>query len=227
MVRNNDIVDVLVIGAGASGGAFSWSLADAGIDVMCLEQGDWPDPSAYPSTRDDWEIHKQTDFNPNPNFRGLPQDYPVNDSDSPIAPLMYNAVGGSTIHWSAHFPRLHPSDFQVRTLDGVADDWPVTYQQLEPYFDLNDRMMGVSGITGDTAYPPSPSGRPPLYPSASWETRLSADSRSWAGTGGLLTAQFSPGPTTDGLRATTAAPANWGARNGPRRAPTLLTGPRR
>ncbi len=164
MARTNDLVDVLVIGAGASGGAFAWSLAEAGINVMCLEQGGWMDPSAYPSTHDDWEIHKQTDFNPNPNFRGLPQDYPINESGTPIAPLMFNAVGGSTIHWSAHFPRLHPSDFRVRTLDGVADDWPVSYQQLEPYFSLNDQMMGVSGITGDTAYPPKSERQTPPIP---------------------------------------------------------------
>ena len=164
MARTNDLVDVLVIGAGASGGGFAWSLAEAGIKVMCLEQGGWMDPSAYPSTHDDWEIHKQTDFNPNPNFRGLPQDYPINESGTPIAPLMFNAVGGSTIHWSAHFPRLHPSDFRVRTLDGVADDWPVSYQQLEPYFSLNDQMMGVAGITGDTAYPPKSERQTPPIP---------------------------------------------------------------
>ena len=101
MSSENDRVDVLVIGAGASGAAFAWSLAEAGIDVMCLDQGGWLDPASYPSTQDDWEIRRQTDFNPDPNFRRLPEDYPVNDSDSPIAPLMYNAVGGSTIHWSA------------------------------------------------------------------------------------------------------------------------------
>ena len=156
-------VDVLVIGAGASGAAFTWSLAKEGIDVLCLEQGDWIDPSTYPSTQDDWELHRQTDFSPDPNVRGLDVDYPVNNEDSPIAPLMYNAVGGSTIHWSAHFPRFHPSDFRVRTLDGVADDWPLSYEQLEPYFDLNDTIMGVSGITGDPAYPPkSPRQTPPI-----------------------------------------------------------------
>jgi choline dehydrogenase-like flavoprotein len=156
-------VDVLVIGAGASGAAFTWSLARDGFDVMCLEQGGWVDPSAYPTTHDDWEIHRQTDFSPDPNVRGLDADYPVNNVDSPIAPLMYNAVGGSTIHWSAHFPRFHPSDFRVRTLDGVADDWPLSYEQLEPYFDQNDAIMGVSGITGDPAYPPkSPRQTPPI-----------------------------------------------------------------
>ena len=160
----SDTVDVLVIGAGASGGAFTWSLSEAGIQVMCLEQGGWVEPTAYPTAQDDWELHRLTDYNPDPNLRGLPEDYPVNDSDSPIAPLMYNAGGGSTIHWSAHFPRLHPSDFRVKTLDGVADDWPVNYAQLEPFFDLNDRMVGVSGITGDPAYPPKSERQTPPVP---------------------------------------------------------------
>ena len=163
MGSNNGTVDALVIGAGASGGAFSWSLANAGFDVMCLEQGDWVDPKAYPSTHQDWETHRLTDFSPDPNLRAQPQDYPVNNDDSPIAPLMYNAVGGSTIHWSGHFPRMHPSDFRVRTLDGVADDWPLSYYDLEPYFDLNDRMIGVAGVTGDPANPPrSPRQTPPV-----------------------------------------------------------------
>ena len=83
--------------------------------------------------------------------------------ESPIAPLMYNAVGGSTIHWSAHFPRLKPSDFRVKTLDNIADDWPLSYFDLEPYFNLNDKMMGVAGLDGDPAYPPkSPRQTPPV-----------------------------------------------------------------
>ncbi len=163
MTSNADPVDVLVIGAGASGAAVAWRLAGAGMDVLCLEQGGWIDPRNYPTDQDDWELHYQTDFSHDPNVRKLPVDYPVNDKDSPITPLMYNAVGGSTIHWSAHFPRFHPSDFRVKTLDGVADDWPISYQQLEPYFDLNDRMMGVAGVTGDTAYPEkSPRQTPPI-----------------------------------------------------------------
>ena len=75
---------------------------------------------------------------------------------------MFNAVGGSTILYAAHFPRLHPSDFRVRTLDGVADDWPIDYATLEPYYAVNDRMMGVSGLAGDPAYPPKQLPLPPL-----------------------------------------------------------------
>ena len=111
---------------------------------------------AFPANNADSQLNWQTDFHPDPSVRRLPQDYPVNSEASPIAPYMYNAVGGSTVHYGSHYPRFHPSDFRVRTLDGVADDWPLTYDELEPYFDLNDRMMGVSGLRGDPAYPPKP-----------------------------------------------------------------------
>ena len=156
MAKSEEIADVLVIGAGASGAAFTWSLAQAGINVVCLEQGGWVPTDAFPTSDADAQLHLQTDFHPDPGFRGLPADYPINEDDTPIAPLMYNAVGGSLIHWGAHFPRFHPSDFKVRTLEGVADDWPVTYEELEPYYDENDRMIGVSGLKGDPAYPEKP-----------------------------------------------------------------------
>ena len=156
MAKQDNVADVLLIGAGASGGAFAWSLSEAGIKVVCLEQGGWVPMNAYPTSEPDSQLHWQTDFAANPNVRGLREDYPVNEDETPISPLMYNAVGGSTIHWGSHFPRFHPSDFRLKTLDGVADDWPLDYFELEPYYDLNDRMHGVSGLRGDPAYPPKP-----------------------------------------------------------------------
>jgi choline dehydrogenase-like flavoprotein len=107
----------------------------------------------YPSTKRNWEILKQNEFHVSPNVRKLASDYPINDKDSPIAIANFNAVGGGTILYSGHFPRFHPSDFKVRTLDGIADDWPIDYARLESFFAINDRMMGVSGIAGDPAYP--------------------------------------------------------------------------
>src|SRR5205814_884789 len=158
-----DDPDVLIIGAGASGGAVAWSLAEAGFRVVCLEQGDWVAPESLPHGRDDWELHRLTDFNADPNVRQRASDYPVNAASSTFTPLMFNAVGGSTIHWSAHFPRYHPSDFRVRTLDGVGQDWPLTYDELAPFYDLSDRVTGVSGMTGDPSQPPrAPRGTPPL-----------------------------------------------------------------
>ena len=146
--------DVLVIGAGAAGAAVSWRLASLGHSVLCIEQGEFQVPSNYPSSSSKWELRKFDSHSPFPNIRGGDVDYPINDSDSPIAISNFNAVGGSTILYSAHFPRMHPSDFRVRTLDGVAEDWPISYRELEPYFELNDKMMGVSGLEGDPAYPP-------------------------------------------------------------------------
>ncbi len=146
--------DVLIVGAGASGAAAAWRLARSGLQVSCLEQGDWVDHADAPSLRPDWEIARQTTHHPNPNVRKGKADYPVDDSEAAIKPLLYNAVGGSTILWGAHFPRLRPSDFRTRTLDGVGDDWPICYEDLAPYYDENDRMVGVAGVNGDPGNPP-------------------------------------------------------------------------
>ncbi|MDO8300850.1 NAD(P)-binding protein, partial [Lacisediminimonas sp.] len=146
-------VDVLIIGAGASGAAVAWSLAETRMRILCLEQGDWVKSSDYPSNGRDWEARQFGDFSFSPNRRGNPADYPVNEDDTPIKVANFNGVGGGTILYAGHFPRMHPSDFRVRTLDGVADDWPVDYATLEPYYALNDRMMGIAGLAGDPAYP--------------------------------------------------------------------------
>ena len=158
----NEPVGVLIVGAGASGGAFAWSIADIGTSVLCLEQGPWMKQRDFPTNFLDYETRAMGPFAPSPNVRGLPADYPVNERHSDITPLMFNAVGGSTILYAAHFPRFHPSDFRVKTLDGVADDWPVDYETLEPFFADNDRMMGVSGLAGDPAYPYHEPPLPPL-----------------------------------------------------------------
>ena len=150
----NEEVDVLVVGAGASAAAFAWSLSEKNIEVLCLEQGTEINPREYPASKQDWEISRQKDFHPDPNVRKHKYDYPINNKESDIIPTMYNGIGGSTIIWSAHFPRLHPSDFKVKTLDKIADDWPINYEYLEPYYNINDKMIGVSGMIGDPAYPP-------------------------------------------------------------------------
>jgi choline dehydrogenase-like flavoprotein len=157
--------DVLIIGSGAAGGALGWRLTELGARVVCLEQGDWIAPESMASTRPTYETHLlRGDWNFDPNVRKRPEDYPVvTAGEHPPQIFMFNAVGGTTIHWQAHFPRFHPSDFRVRSLDGVAADWPVGYGDLASYYDLNDGMMGVSGLAGDPANPPrTPRPTPPL-----------------------------------------------------------------
>jgi choline dehydrogenase-like flavoprotein len=157
---------VAVIGSGAAGAALCWRLAEHGAKVVCLEQGGWVSPDEFPSSRRDYETHvTRGAFAFFPNLRRRWEDYPVaTEGLRPDQVLMFNGVGGSTVHWEGHFPRFHPSDFRVRSLDGVADDWPIRYEDLEPYYDLNDRMMGVSGLSGDPANPPRAARPTPALP---------------------------------------------------------------
>jgi choline dehydrogenase-like flavoprotein len=148
------IADVLVIGAGASGSVAVRELATNGFRVVCLEQGDWTPPSDFAGDKPEWELVKQKQWHPNPNVRRNPSDYPINTDESDVNPLMFNAVGGSTILYAAHWCRFMPSDFQVRTMDDVADDWPFTYEDLVPFYEEMDRVMGTSGLGDDPAYPP-------------------------------------------------------------------------
>ena len=222
----SDPVDVLIVGAGASGAAAAWSLAETKMHILCLEQGGWMNPASYPTAGRDWEARFYGDFSPSPNIRARPEDYPINDDNSPIKVVNFNGVGGGTIMYTAHFPRLHPSDFRVRTLDGVADDWPIDYATLAPFFAENDRMMGVSGLAGD----------PGLSAAATRRCRRCR----WASSGALLCAgseqarlalvavrhrRRDGGLRRSGASASISAIARRAARKAPRPAPTSLTGP--
>nr|MCW2727368.1 glucose dehydrogenase [Aeromicrobium sp.] len=148
-----DVADVLVVGAGASGSVAVKELAEKGFSVVCLEQGDWTPPSEFAGDKPEWELVKQKQWHPNPNVRDHPADYPIDTTESDVNPLMFSGVGGSTILYAAHWCRFLPSDFKVKTVDGIADDWPFDYAELAPYYSRMDREIGTSGLGGNTAYP--------------------------------------------------------------------------
>lgn len=192
MPTNSDPVDVLVIGAGPSGAVVTHTLATRGFRVTCLEQGDWVNPSDFPANYPEWELLCQQRWHHDPNVRALPSDYPVEVSDSDLSPVMFNAVGGSSIYYGAEWPRLLPSDFRVRTLDGVADDWPISYDDLKPYHDEVDRFLGVAGLDGDTAYPPGLTFPMPPHPIGPAGRRAAAAANElgwhwWPGTNAIAT----------------------------------------
>lgn len=170
-MQTNDAVDVVIVGSGMGGAAFAWQLAGKakGLRIVCLERGGWIDRSQFPTADLGWQSAALGAWSASPNARlaaggnADSADYEISDAGSPLKPLMWNAVGGSTVNWSAHFPRLHPSDFRVYTLDGTGVDWPIDYDTLAPWYELNDHMMGVAGLAGDPAYPPRPAPEfPPL-----------------------------------------------------------------
>src|SRR6185312_7622691 len=113
-----------------SGGVVAKRLAEAGLSILCLEQGGWPDRSEYPGATPEWEL--------------------------------LAAKQWSSVPHSAHWPRMLPADFAVRTRDGVAADWPIGYDDLQPYYETTDRDFGVSGLGGNPMYPPG--ADPPMPP---------------------------------------------------------------
>lgn len=159
---SQDICDVLIVGAGPAGGMAAKYLVAAGLSVVCLEQGDWESSDKIPTDRPEGELLARQRWHWSPNHRQLEADYPLDESESDVGITMYNAVGGSTWLWGAHWHRMTPSDFAVRSLDGIADDWPLSYAELEPFYEEAEADMGVSGLSGDPAYPPS--HRHPLPP---------------------------------------------------------------
>ncbi len=153
-MANSEEVDVIVVGAGMAGLKIAQVLTNAGARVVCLEQGPTVAAVDHPTFTSDWEFSIGREWAFNPNIRGLEYDFPV-ETNGTFQPYLYNAVGGSTNHYSAFWHRLKPVDFLKGTEHGLegAIDWPITYEDLAQYYDLTDNEIGISGLKGDKAYP--------------------------------------------------------------------------
>jgi choline dehydrogenase-like flavoprotein len=151
-----EIADVLIIGSGASAGPFAWHLSKTpGIKIVCLEQGDWVGKPSHVGT--DAGAQRERLASPQASRAGVKfntNGYPFDHSHSYWEPVLGNQVGGASVHYAAVWARLHPSDFLARSLEDIADDWPIRYRDLEPYYDQIDEVVGVSGVPGNPAYPP-------------------------------------------------------------------------
>jgi len=91
---SNERADVLIVGAGASGGVVARRLAAAGARVVCLEQGYWHSTTEFPRAEKQYELLARKQWTWSPNDRRKPEDYPINEEESDLTPLMYNGVGG-------------------------------------------------------------------------------------------------------------------------------------
>ncbi|MBF0319917.1 MAG: GMC family oxidoreductase [Nitrospirae bacterium] len=173
--------DVVIIGSGAGGGASAWGLTRHGLKVIVLEAGPAYSPSEYNLTRDTWEQSAFPDrarhkgnysFGPmqrlRPQLKGLRSwshiDGFTNNTDYRASGTYHHmrGVGGSTLIFSAEAHRLHPDSMKMRSRFGVAGDWPLTYSELEPYYCIVERIIGVAGPSGDTVrYRSEPYPLPP------------------------------------------------------------------
>ncbi|HWF94363.1 MAG TPA: GMC family oxidoreductase [Xanthobacteraceae bacterium] len=131
----NQKVDVVIVGAGASGSVFASVMAKSGKKVVLLESGpDWQLGDLISS--DIW------------GRRIKPAGPPfLLEGKNPYG-YVYQAgwgVGGAALHYFANFPRLMPNDFKVKTAHGKGLDWPIDYSDVAPYWDRVARDVGVSG----------------------------------------------------------------------------------
>ncbi|MGI8609127.1 MAG: GMC family oxidoreductase [Candidatus Dormibacteria bacterium] len=141
-------VDIVIVGCGAGGGVLSQRLARHGWKVVALDAGPFWDPDA------DWvsdEAGSHQLYWTEPRVIGGADPVPLGANNSG------RGVGGSTIHYAGYAPRFHPSDFQTMTLDGVGADWPISYEELRPYYELMEEEMPVAGQDW-------PWGHPHRYP---------------------------------------------------------------
>ena len=147
-------VDFVIVGSGAAGGIMAKELSTAGFSVVVLEQG--PHLTAADFRHDEWGIEQNNDLTWGAR-QGYPQSFRRNADEVAQAGagrLGYaHNVGGSSIHYSGNFWRMHPLDFNEASVRGSIPgtnfvDWPITYEELEPYYTKVDWEIGVSGQQG-------------------------------------------------------------------------------
>lgn len=135
--------DVCVIGSGAAGGVLAKELAEGGAKVALVEAGRMMNP-------DDFHYHAWPyEF---PNRRKPSPFYPLEvgaairyENSDDISVDRIRAVGGRTIHWNAVCLRFAARDFREKSLEGIEEDWPLTYEELAPYYSYVEKMIGVTG----------------------------------------------------------------------------------
>ncbi len=147
--------DVCIVGSGAGGGTAAYVLTKAGVNVVMLEAGGWWD-SAKDSKMLAWPYesprrgaaNKERAFG---EFDGCIGAWQIAGEPYTTAPNQkfdwYRArmLGGRTNHWGRISLRFGPDDFKHKSLDGVGDDWPISYDDIKPYYDELDKFVGLFG----------------------------------------------------------------------------------
>ncbi|MFZ0517631.1 MAG: GMC family oxidoreductase [Acidobacteriaceae bacterium] len=154
-ILSGDVYDAIIVGSGAGGGMTAYSLTHAGAKCLMLEAGDWYD-TAKDSKWLQWGYdapHRgasKTPFGPG-GFEAIVGGYDVEGEPYTCAPgtdwkwFRSRMLGGRTNAWGRISLRNGPYDFKPYSRDGKGFDWPITYEELAPYYDKTEKLIGVFG----------------------------------------------------------------------------------
>lgn len=180
MVDLKRTYDAIVVGTGAAGGIAAKELTEAGLEVLVLEAGPRLDPSTdflthhwpyempfrgfdRPGDRESIYPHQWTSGEYSRKLyideREHPYTYPA---DKPYFWVRSRCVGGKLLHWGRNARRLSDYDFRAAERDGYGENWPITYKDLEPFYDKVESFIGVSASIENIAHLPDGKYLPPF-----------------------------------------------------------------
>src|SRR5712672_3113197 len=153
--------DVVIVGVGAAGGILAAELGKAGLKVIGLERGPRLATKDF-AAQDELRFFQRQDLRPDPKRQPVTWRPNQNVRAVPLATMSYgNQAGGGTVHYGAVSWRFHEDDFRARSQtierygaaaipeDCSLTDWPLSYTDLEPYYDRAEYDLGVSGKAGN------------------------------------------------------------------------------
>ena len=172
-------VDAVVVGSGVAGSIICMELANAGLNVVCIERGRMIEPQndfVMPYTNDELKFDRHSDIFQNLSRETITLRNNMGETALPMRELGSfkpgEIVGGTAAHWGCNARRFLPYDFEIRSRmearhgknffpeDCTSQDWGVTYDELEPYYDQFEHIYGVGGKAGNLNGEIHPGGNP-------------------------------------------------------------------